>query len=352
MVRGLCICFIGDGVRSFIPELEIKEIERLVVESLHRDLSGWKDKGFLFTTHGILDNVDSRKLAAQHARWSKVFGIKLVADGVLVINAKHELVDAYNDGDQVEVVCYPTINVFNGQVQLQMELVAMRLATKRVERSRTQSSRQRLSQQSSVRAVRHVFPIRTQLHVDLIYSSASSAKVDEDFLRALGQEGRSFHIHRVPVRMSSVEQIAAAIMATQADVVVLIRGGGAEAEFEVFNHPEVVAALAECDAYRIVGLGHSANTTQLDAIADYAASVPADAGAHLSKQMANIMHFIKAHNANETSQAFVKENDLFSEQESEEDWSPKKPQNKSYTIWVILLVVALVVWFVLDKLMS
>lgn len=350
MVVALCYLYSGGCVRSFIPELEIKEIERLVVESLHRDLSGWKDKGFLFTTHGILDNVSGRKLAAQQARWSKVFGIKLVADGMLVINAKHELIENYNDGDRVEVVCYPTINVFNGQVQLQMELVAIRLLGEQTQKASVQIQRLSTVARPVLSSVRHVFPIRTHLHVNLIYSSASSAKVDEDFLRSLGAARRYCQIERVPVRMSSAEQITMAITECKADVLVLIRGGGAEAEFEVFNQPNVVEALVECPAYRIVGLGHSANTTLLDQVADYAASVPADAGVHLSKQIENIEHFIKGHETHESEQSIESTADSFVNQSFEKQRAI--PKSSSYAKWWVALLVALVLGFIFKQFIS
>lgn len=282
----------------FIPELEIREIERLVVESLHRDLTGWKDTGFLFTTRGMLDNVSSRKEAAKQARWSKVFGVKLVADGSLTLNAKHELLESYLDGDYVEIVGYPTLNFFNSQLQLQMEVVAIRLAESQAQRTQRHAQRHELQSVQSLRPTRNVFPMQPSIRVDLVYSSASSAKVDEDFLRSLGREIAQCIIQRVPVRMSSAQHITTAIATSHADVLVLIRGGGADSDFEVFNTPSVVTALAKCTAYRIVGLGHSANRTQLDLLADYSASVPADAGAHLALQLANIGQFIADYEAN------------------------------------------------------
>ena len=345
----------------FIPELEIREIERLVVESLHRDLTGWKDTGFLFTTRGILDHVSARKQAAAQARWSKVFGVKLVSDGSLTLNAKHELLEPYTDGDYVEIVGYPTLSFFNSQLQLQMELVAIRLAENQAQRTQRQAQRAELQSVQQLRTTRNVFPMQSSLQVDLVYSSASSAKVDEDFLRSLGREIQYCTIQRVPVRMSSAEQITAAIATSQADVVVLIRGGGADSDFEVFNTPSVVAALGKCQAYRIVGLGHSANRTQLDLIADYSASVPADAGAHLALQLENIGRFIENYEAtphaapraaNQTSRHYEPPSaparpaqPAHAEPEASDEPSLSRP-TKWYVKWYWLLILVLLVWMI------
>lgn len=341
---------------GFIPELEIKEIERLVAESLRKDLTGWRDNSFLFTTRGVLDNVSDRKQMALNSRWSKVFGVKLVSDGALMMNAKHTLLESYEDGDYVEVVAYPTISFFNSQLQLQMELVAIRLAETQTQSQQRRADRSRFHALQQLRPRRNVFPMQVTVQVDLIYSSASSAKVDEDFLRSLGAQLRNCEIQRVPVRMSSAEQVATAIAGSGAEVVVLIRGGGADADFEVFNSEIVVEALMSSTAYRIVGLGHSGNSTQLDLIADYSASVPADAGVHLAAQLDNISRFVTQY-------------DLGSEikpQRSQKGGSPEVGQAEAYAahhepastqstilgmllgsrvVWLLVLLIAIVSYF-------
>jgi exonuclease VII large subunit len=81
--------------------------------------------------------------------------------------------------------------------------------------------------------------------------------------------------------MQSPGELASTIERVSEDVIVVIRGGGDQTQFEVFDDMEVVSALAKKDSYRIVGLGHTANTTALDLVADYSANTPTQAGVHL-----------------------------------------------------------------------
>jgi hypothetical protein len=79
--------------------------------------------------------------------------------------------------------------------------------------------------------------------------------------------------------------LRAGASAVREDVLVLIRGGGDDAEFAVFDAAPVIEALGACRAYRILGLGHSRNRTLADCVADWAASVPAEAGRHLAARV-------------------------------------------------------------------
>jgi exonuclease VII large subunit len=69
---------------------------------------------------------------------------------------------------------------------------------------------------------------------------------------------------------------------------VLIWGGGDEAEFTVFEAPQVIEASGACRAYRLLGLGHSHNRTLADCGADWATSVPAEAGQFLAERVREI----------------------------------------------------------------
>ncbi len=67
----------------------------------------------------------------------------------------------------------------------------------------------------------------------------------------------------------------------------LIRGGGKEEQFDVFEHPDLLHAWATKPVYRIVGVGHSANNTALDLLSNFVATTSAAAGAHLAELMRN-----------------------------------------------------------------
>jgi exonuclease VII large subunit len=114
---------------------------------------------------------------------------------------------------------------------------------------------------------------------------SETSKVREDFLKALGSLRHELDIHEVSVSMASPEDVVAAIRGVREEVMVLIRGGGDDTDFRVFETPQVLAALGECPAFRLLGLGHSRNRTLADCIADHTANVPADAGRFLSERV-------------------------------------------------------------------
>lgn len=124
---------------------------------------------------------------------------------------------------------------------------------------------------------RRAFPSHAAPSVALIGSASPSAQVREDFKGAL--RGLSeVSVRDVTVSMHDPAAIAAALQAAREDVVALIRGGGDDRDFMVFEAPEVLAALGECGGFRLLGLGHSGNKTLADCVADHVASTPADAG--------------------------------------------------------------------------
>ena len=103
-------------------------------------------------------------------------------------------------------------------------------------------------------------------------------------MRASG--GKISNIERIPVSMLDANEIIQAIEQANGNVIVLIRGGGEHTQFSVFDDPRLILTLAKKEAYRIVGLGHSANTPLLHLVADHAAETPSAAGAYVSEQIA------------------------------------------------------------------
>ena len=55
----------------------------------------------------------------------------------------------------------------------------------------------------------------------------------------------------------------------------------------MFDHPDLLHAWAAKPVYRIVGVGHSANSTALDLLSNFVATTPAAAGAHLADLLRN-----------------------------------------------------------------
>jgi len=59
----------------------------------------------------------------------------------------------------------------------------------------------------------------------------------------------------------------------------------------VFEDPRVINALAQRnDAYRVLGLGHTHNTTLLDLVSDFPAKTPSLAGSHIREQIERLVY--------------------------------------------------------------
>lgn len=132
---------------------------------------------------------------------------------------------------------------------------------------------------------RQPFPLYEDIKVSVVLSRSGQALVDQDFLQELVPIEGQVEIEKIPVNILSAEDIAAGIRRASGNVVAVIRGGGNEDQFDVFENAQVIEALANKNAYRVIGLGHTANTTLLDLLADYAANTPTRAGTHIREML-------------------------------------------------------------------
>lgn len=139
--------------------------------------------------------------------------------------------------------------------------------------------------------VRRPFPVvdGRPLQLVLIQSSSLQAQVAQDCLAEIDKLGKLVSVQQVPINMLDAAAIANAIEKARGDVLLLIRGGGDAADFEVFDDPRVVTALAEKDCYRVIGLGHSGNKTLLDAVVECSARTPAQAGLHVRESVERVI---------------------------------------------------------------
>lgn len=134
---------------------------------------------------------------------------------------------------------------------------------------------------------RYSFPPIKDLSISLIQSSSANALVAGDCQSELDRLGDAVRVEQIRVNVLDPVAVARAIDQASGRIVMLIRGGGDAADFEVFDHPRVLQALATKQAYRVVGLGHTGNATILDFVADFSANTPAQAGQHVREQVEN-----------------------------------------------------------------
>jgi exodeoxyribonuclease VII large subunit len=132
------------------------------------------------------------------------------------------------------------------------------------------------------------FPEEDVLRLTLIRSKSAQAQVAHDCMAEINRLGDGVQVKQVAINMLDPVAIAEAIQqAEEGGVIVLIRGGGDASDFEVFDDPRVVAALARKQSHRVLGLGHTGNSTLLDLMADYSANTPAQAGAYVRETVQN-----------------------------------------------------------------
>lgn len=140
-----------------------------------------------------------------------------------------------------------------------------------------------LAKVHELRKIRHAFPIKERLKVAVI--CARSSQVLDDLRINLKEAAANIQIEAIHVSFANEAEIAQAISAAKADILAVIRGGGPESDFVVFDSDVILSALAASTAYRIVALGHSQHQTMCDLVADYSATTPTAAGQFIREQM-------------------------------------------------------------------
>lgn len=150
----------------------------------------------------------------------------------------------------------------------------------------TQQGRMTIDRLRSIPMRRVPFPDRDSVSITLIHSNSAAAQVTQDCMAELSKLGDSVGVFPVKVNMLDPVAIATAIRESNSDdIVMIIRGGGDAADFEVFDDPRVVTALSSQQAHRVVGLGHTGNATLLDLVCDFSANTPAQAGAYVRERV-------------------------------------------------------------------
>jgi hypothetical protein len=221
-------------------------------------------------------------------RYSKFYDVELEDDGCVVMLdvRKSLLTGMVKPGDYVRVVGFPSISVSprDGVVKIKLDVSEVALMDSPEAARRKRSDARTLADVRALRRNRASFPIKSRLSITVIHGRGS--KVVPDFYAGLGDAAASHDISLVDVSMLDAAEIAGAIKAANADVLVLVRGGGSASDFQVFGSTQVLTALGDAKGYRIVGLGHTDDTTLADMVVDHAAVTPTAAGVFVRDQQA------------------------------------------------------------------
>lgn len=128
-------------------------------------------------------------------------------------------------------------------------------------------------------------------------SSCKVALVTSDKSRTINDVMEVFkpyskiQVQLYPIKLRDAEHIADGIRyASQesVDVIMIVRGGGSDSDFEVFDEPCVVKAIFESKIPVIVGIGHSDNMTFADQVADRSETTPTKAANFLVEQIGHM----------------------------------------------------------------
>lgn len=112
----------------------------------------------------------------------------------------------------------------------------------------------------------------------------NNAIVQRDFNEGLDVSQNQFDIQDFNCNITSARSITAKLaeVASQNfDLIALVRGGGDQQSFEVFNDIALANAFIDLEAITITAIGHTVNETLLDKLADRRFHLPHDYGAGL-----------------------------------------------------------------------
>jgi exodeoxyribonuclease VII large subunit len=164
-----------------------------------------------------------------------------------------------------------------GQLQLRMSAIDVEYTLGALELARAELLA-RLAQEGLLEANRALPMPLVPLRVGLVTSAGSAAAADA--LDELRRSDLAFRVVLADSRVQGVEApgslraAIAAVVARGADVVALVRGGGARTDLVAFDHEEVVRAVAASPVPVLTGIGHEIDRSVCDDVAHTSAKTP------------------------------------------------------------------------------
>ncbi|NNG80631.1 exodeoxyribonuclease VII large subunit [Acinetobacter sp. ANC 5378] len=217
---------------------------------------------------------------------NKIYNI-ILTDGKVEIRAQSDfhIIENIKDNDFVEVICFcqPTKDYKNESLEMSANIISVRTLSKEEVPSDINHATTILK---SLNLKPNRFPRdNNRITLSLIYSSSSAAQVHQDFLGALGDFKHEIEIEELKTRFNNIDELLATIEMAKGNVIAIIRGGGDSNDLMIFDEDKVLQKIADLKSYRIAGIGHSADNNLVNAVVDYSATTPTDAGNHLKEQL-------------------------------------------------------------------
>jgi len=210
-----------------------------------------------------------------------------------IINRRLSRTGAGRMEDGVEIRIRAAVDYYVPQGSLQIRMTSIdpeytlgRLAADRDHILRTLDAEGLLQANS-----RLAFPLAPQ-RVALITSAASAASAD--FQDELTRSGLRFDIRMFDTRVQgegAVESLQRALgvaSESDADLIVLIRGGGSRTDLAAFDSEIVARAIAASQIPVLVGVGHEIDRSIADEVAHTSLKTPTACGNHLVQQLRGV----------------------------------------------------------------
>lgn len=198
-------------------------------------------------------------------------------------------------GDGIRVRIRGRLNIYGPRSSLQLRMSwidpAFTLGVMGQERDRVLAL---MSSEGLIGANGRVPMPRVPMHIALVTSSGSAAHADA--LDELRRAGPGFRISVLDARTQGAEaarSIVAALRAAttlRADVVLLVRGGGARTDLAAFDTEAVARAIAASPLPVVTGIGHEIDRTVADEIAHTAHKTPTAAAAAVAEHARRFAH--------------------------------------------------------------
>lgn len=135
--------------------------------------------------------------------------------------------------------------------------------------------------------------------IGVVTSLSGSAR--EDVCSAIHERapGVDVKLHGATMQgQNAVPTLVSALVALDADpevdVLVLTRGGGADADLWAFNEEPLVRAVADCSTPVVAAIGHEDDRTLTELVADVRAMTPTDAGVRTAPDIQGILSDLAA----------------------------------------------------------
>ncbi|WP_332606367.1 exodeoxyribonuclease VII large subunit [Acinetobacter sp. ESBL14] len=294
--------------QKFLPTFTISDLHNFLSDALKAYIDQQKQGQQLFCVRGILKNVEQ---AVENSKWPSVYDL-FIQDitGTIEVEISKHLLSSFKNGSYVEIHGVPTFNFFREQCSKRLKGYTIRAIEEDNAIQVFQSKLSILDVLKKHRPKSHTFPNQFDLSIAVIYSSASKVDIQKDFYDYLKEYCDEFNFDEKPVSLSNVDALSQEISScADHDIVVIIRGGGRNDAFDIFNDEKVLNAFSNLKGYRILGLGHNSDVTLLDCLADHSAITPTAAGIHLKEQFDEL--FARNHTLQQQKTQILKlQNDL------------------------------------------